>query len=133
MAIVRAFAGPLVVAGAAALVVRRWVDTVEVRGRSMAPALEPGDRLLVVRRRGPVRVGDVVLALDPRDASRELVKRVARVDEHGTELRGDHADSSTDARTFGTLPESAVTWRAIARYWPPGRLGRLDRSAPSEA
>ena len=132
MAILRGLTGPLVLAGVAALVARRWIDTVEVRGRSMAPALEPGDRLLVVRRRGPVRPGDVVLALDPRDASRELVKRVARVDDGGVELRGDHAEASTDARTFGTLPESAVAWRAVARYWPLDRLGRVAASSSPE-
>ncbi len=49
-----------VVAGIAA---RRWLDVVEVRGRSMAPTLLPGDRLLVVR--AWPRVGDVVLAVRP--------------------------------------------------------------------
>ena len=33
--------------GAAAVAGGRWLDVVEVRGRSMAPTLLPGDRLLV--------------------------------------------------------------------------------------
>ena len=115
----------LVLAVVGIVAARRWVDAVEVRGSSMAPALQPGDRLLVVRRRGPIRPGDVVLALDPRDAARELVKRVEAVSGDEVVLRGDHAPASTDARTFGALPASAVTWRAVARYWPPGRVGAI--------
>ena len=105
--------------------VRRWLDVVEVRGRSMAPALLPGDRLLVARV-GPPRVGDVVLAADPRDGSRELVKRVAGLDEGGVTLRGDNGSRSTDGRTFGALPPSAVRWRVIGRYWPASRIGRIS-------
>jgi nickel-type superoxide dismutase maturation protease len=108
-------------------VVRRWLDVVEVRGQSMAPALLPGDRLLVARV-GPPRVGDVVLAADPRDGSRELVKRVAGLDEGGVTLRGDNGSRSTDGRTFGALPPSAVRWRVIGRYWPVERIGRVPAS-----
>ena len=128
----RGLAGSLVVAVAGLAAARRWVDAVEVRGSSMAPALQPGDRLLVVRRRGPVRPGDVVLALDPRDAARELVKRVEAVTDDGVVLRGDHAAASTDARTFGALPPSAVSWRAVLRYWPPDRVGPIPSAAASE-
>jgi nickel-type superoxide dismutase maturation protease len=117
----------IVVAVLAGFVLRRWLDVVEVRGRSMAPALLPGDRLLVARV-GPPRVGDVVLAADPRDGSRELVKRVAGLDEGGVTLRGDNGSRSTDGRTFGALPPSAVRWRVIGRYWPAERIGRVPAS-----
>ncbi|HEX6655794.1 MAG TPA: nickel-type superoxide dismutase maturation protease [Candidatus Limnocylindria bacterium] len=110
-----------------ALAGRQWLDVVEVQGRSMAPSLLPGDRLLVesltYRRRAP-RTGEVVLALDPRAPERELIKRV-----HATgpelDLRGDALDQSTDSRTFGEVPTAAVRWRAVLRYWPPGRAGRI--------
>ncbi len=116
----------LAVAGAA----RRWVDVVEVQGGSMAPTLRAGDWLVIERRtyeRRAPRVGEVVLARDPRDPSRELIKRVAAVDvEAGTvELRGDAPDASTDSRDFGAVPTASVRWRAVARYWPVDRLGRL--------
>jgi nickel-type superoxide dismutase maturation protease len=107
---------------------RRWLDVVEVRGRSMAPTLVPGDRLLVVRARP--RFGDVALATDPREPSRELVKRVARIDARGIQLRGDNPLASTDARVFGSLPAAAVSWRAVVRYWPPARFGPIP-AAPS--
>jgi nickel-type superoxide dismutase maturation protease len=107
---------------------RRGLDVVEVRGRSMAPTLLPADRLLVARL--PWRVGDVVLAADPRDPTRELIKRVAAIHHVGVTLRGDNSAASTDARSFGTLPPGAIRWRVVGRYWPIGRMGMLP-PAPS--
>jgi nickel-type superoxide dismutase maturation protease len=108
---------------------RRWLDVVEVRGGSMAPSLLPGDRLLVeshsYQGRAP-RPGEVVLAADPRQPDRELIKRVASIDDAGSsaDLRGD-AEASTDSRAFGAVPLSAIRWRAVFRYWPPQRAGPL--------
>ena len=116
-----------IAAGAAAT---RWLDVVEVQGRSMAPALLPGDRIIVESRsyqgRAP-RPGEVVLAADPRQSERELIKRVATVDEvaAAADLRGDAPDESTDSREFGAVPLSDIRWRAAFRYWPPERAGRL--------
>lgn len=116
-----------IAAGAAAT---RWLDVVEVRGGSMAPALLPGDRLVVESRsylsRSP-RPGEVVLAADPRQSDRELIKRVASVDEEGVaaDLRGDAPAESTDSREFGAVPLADIRWRAAFRYWPPERAGRL--------
>jgi signal peptidase I len=106
---------------AAAIAARRQLDVVEVRGRSMLPTLLPGDRLLVVRVRP--RVGDVVLAPDPRAPSRELIKRVSEIDATGVMLRGDNVAASTDTRG---APD-AVQWRAVVRYWPPARVALITR------
>lgn len=125
----RSLARPLLALLAVAAA-RRWLDVVEVRGRSMSPALRPGDRLLVVRARP--RPGDVVLAADPRDPRRELVKRVERIDTAGIHLRGDNPASSTDARTFGPVPAEAVEWRGLLRYWPPDRIGLIPAPDPTE-
>lgn len=113
---------------AAAGVARRWFDVVEVQGGSMAPTLAAGDWLLIERRsygRRLPRVGEVVLAPDPRDPARELIKRVAAVDDTaGTvELRGDAPEASTDSRAFGAVPIDTVRWRAVLRYWPMARRG----------
>ena len=107
----------------------RNLDVVEVRGRSMAPTLLPGDRLLVGRL--AARPGDVVLAADPRDPERELIKRVAAVGPRGVELRGDNPAFSTDARTFGAVPPDSVRWRALLRYGPRARIGRLPPAPPA--
>jgi len=114
-----------VAAGAAA---SRWLDVVEVRGDSMAPSLLPGDRLVVesrsYARRAP-RSGEVVLAADPRQPARELVKRVVGMDEGEAvaDLRGDAPEASTDSRDFGAVPLAQIRWRAAFRYWPPERAG----------
>jgi nickel-type superoxide dismutase maturation protease len=129
----RGLSGPLflVLSMAAGITLgRRWLDVVEVRGGSMAPSLLPGDRLLVESRtyqlRAP-RSGEVVLAADPRMPERELIKRVAAVDEGAAsaDLRGDAPAASTDSRVFGAVPLSSIRWRAAYRYWPPQRVGRV--------
>lgn len=125
----RGLIGPLIACLAIAVLARRVVDVVEVRGRSMLPTLRPGDRLLVVRTARPARVGEVVLALDPRDAGREIVKRVAAVASDEITLHGDNPSFSTDGRTFGSLPSGAIRWRVVARCWPLDRAGRLPPRA----
>ena len=96
---------------------------------SMAPTLLPGDRLLVesmTYRRRPPRAGEIVLAHDPRQPDRELVKRIGLVDPSSgkAELVGDAPDASTDSRTFGPVDLGELRWRVAARVWPPGRVGR---------
>ena len=130
----RALRGPLgplaAITALGLLAASRELDVVLVRGRSMAPALLPGDRLIVVRLHRAPRPGEVVLAPDPRDPRRELVKRVGAVDATGVRLRGDDPSWSTDARIFGSIPPATVRWRALARYWPPGRAGRIAPAPP---
>ena len=106
---------------------------VEVHGASMAPGLMVGDRVVALRDL-PARRGDVVVARDPRQPSRLLVKRVAAVhDDGGVDLAGDAPEASTDSRTFGTIPAASVLARVVWRYWPPARRGRVSgaRHRPS--
>jgi signal peptidase I len=114
--------------GAAAVASGRWLDVVQVHGGSMAPALLPGDRLLIealtYRRRAP-RTGEIVAAVDPRRPPRELVQRIGLVDpsSRSAELVGDAPEASTDSRTFGPVDLGEVRWRVALRCWPPGRIG----------
>ncbi len=94
----------------------------------MAPALEPGDRLVVVRLGRP-RPGDLVALRDPGEPARLLVKRVAAVGPTGLEVRGDNPAASRDSRAFGSVTRSRVIGRAVYRYFPRSRVGWL-RSAP---
>ena len=67
----------------AVLVLARSLRRVVVAGRSMAPTLLEGDRLVAVASPwGRVRAvpGDLVVLPDPRDEGRVLVKRVVAVD-----------------------------------------------------
>ena len=107
-------------------------ERVAVVGDSMAPQLLPGDRLLVwkPRRPGSLRQGDVVVAPDPREPGRALVKRVAAIDASSAWLAGDNPGRSTDSRDFGPVPLSSVAGRAVYRYAPATRAGRLTYVPP---
>ena len=121
---------------------------VAVKGMSMAPALLPGDHLLVrpVHRgttafgflSARLRRGDLVVLADPESPGRWVVKRVAAapgesVDVAGRHLRaeagvvvlGDNAAASTDSRDYGAVPLDAVHGRVWYRYAPADRAGRL--------
>ena len=117
-------------ARAAGLLLRRsWAARVAIAGRSMEPALEDGDWVLVdpdaYRARAP-HTGELVLAPDPREPERLLIKRVDSVGRDGRlTIVGDAPDASTDSREFGTIAATDVRGRPWFRYWPLERLGPL--------
>jgi nickel-type superoxide dismutase maturation protease len=89
----------------------------------MEPTVREGDWLLVRRLRRRPRVGERVVAADPREPARLLVKRVSAVAGDRISVAGDHPDRSTDSRHFGALPVSAIVGRPLLRYAPLERLG----------
>ena len=95
----------------------------------MVPTLLPGDRVLVVSGFGPLRpafsVGDLVAVVDPRDAERTMIKRIAGFDGGGVVVRGDNEALSTDSRHFGPVSRRALRGRVVYRYHPESRRGRL--------
>jgi len=109
------------------LVGSRRMTRVAVSGHSMEPGLRAGD-WLIVDRRARVEVGDVVVALDPRENGRVIVKRVNKM---GTDnqllLSSDHPAHAGEE--IGPFRQSAVLGRAWLRYWPPSRFGPIP--APS--
>lgn len=114
------------------------ISRVEVSGASMAPTLLPGDRLLVVPVRR-LRPGDLVVLPDPRAPRRPLVKRVSAIPggrcvagdltlQAGPDeivVLGDNPNASTDSRTTGPVRLDAVEGRAVYRYHPADRVGRV--------
>ncbi len=118
-----AAAAAVMVASAAAAVLIR-PRRVLVEGLSMTPTLQPGDRLLVVRRPGP-RHGAVVAVTDPRTPSRVLVKRVTSLVGDEVVVHGDNPAASTDSRDFGPVARRALLGTVAVRYRPRGRIGRL--------
>jgi nickel-type superoxide dismutase maturation protease len=101
---------------------------VVVEGESMTPALLSEDYVLVDTKayaHGLPKTGDVVLAQDPRETGRTLLKRVAWASAAGIELLGDNAAVSTDSRDFGPVSPELLRGRVVLIYWPPSRLGRV--------
>jgi len=125
-------------AWAAAAVLAAWAAAraagafrVEVAGRSMVPALRPGD-WLVATRRGRISRGSVVVLAHPEEGL-DLVKRVHGVPGDLVDGRplgpdeylvvGDNATASTDGRRFGPVHRRAIEGVVRARYWPsPGAV-----------
>src|SRR5262245_39653129 len=147
----------------------RRFTAVEVAGTSMAPALAPGDYVLVRRGEAPrslrVEPGLVVFMHGPE--GRPMLKRVIgvpgealrvgmRVEVNARPLHepyasgaaatasyrgvqrlgddeyfvlGDHRAASTDSRDFGPVHRADIEGVAVLRYWPPGRIGRVERGA----
>jgi nickel-type superoxide dismutase maturation protease len=112
---------------AAGLLLKRYTRY-EVTGRSMEPALLPGDFVIVERvRPGHLpALGAVVLVRDPREPQRVLVKRLARIHSGSVWVLGDNTQASTDSRVFGALPQEAILGHVRWRYVRRGRL-TLDR------
>lgn len=127
--------GAIGIGAAALFAAGRLTRRIVVEGRSMLPALEPGDRLLVVRlpRRWPLRAGDLVALRDPRRSERLLVKRVVAAAAGQVVVAGDNDTESTDSRGFGPVRRTEVWGRAAYRYAPAARAGRLRRSGASPA
>lgn len=119
--------GPLL--GAAFLIVgfvylgRRRYARIAVSGHSMEPALRDGDWLLIDRgaRAG---VGDVVVARDPREPARVIIKRVTQeTPDSRLVLASDHLGHADE--TIGSISSGDVLGRAVLRYWPPPNIGSI--------
>lgn len=98
----------------------RRPGVVLVEGRSMQPALQPGDCLLVLPGRR-VRPGAVVVARFPARPDLLVVKRAVRPLVGGRwHVEGDNAAATDDSRRYGPADVLAV---ALLRWWPVSRAG----------
>lgn len=120
---------------------QRGTWRVAVAEGSMAPALAPGDWLLLdpTLDRWPRR-GSVVVFREP-DTGMLAIKRVAA--RPGDRVRiaagtlhlaadeawllGDNGADSLDSRRYGPVPLEALVGRAWFRYGPARRMGRITR------
>ena len=104
---------------------------VEVAGRSMVPALHPGDWLIATRA-GGIRRGTIVILSHP-ERSMDLVKRVSAMPGDTVDGRqlgaseylvvGDNESASTDGRAFGPVTRDAIQGVVRFRYRPrPARI-----------
>lgn len=106
---------------------RRPLRVVEVTGPSMVPTLYHGD-LLLVRYGVPVRPGDVVILRHPFQQDLLVVKRAVERRPGGWWVRGDNTFAGGDSTDYGVVPEELVLARVRARYRPPARTTKDQRS-----
>lgn len=97
----------------------RWLRAV-VSGPSMLPVLAEGDSILV-RRRGRVRSGDVVMARFRELPEVLVVKRAVEAVDGGWRLESENPAVEGHGVTTGVGDvEGVVEWRY--RPWPPRRV-----------
>jgi phage repressor protein C with HTH and peptisase S24 domain len=95
-----------------------------VHGRSMAPTLRDGDRLLVSYAAVPA-AGVVVLARFPDGTvavKRAVERRPTRSGGSGWWLLSDNADEGVDSRHRGPVADESVLAVVRLRLWPRPRL-----------
>jgi signal peptidase I len=85
----------------------------------------PGDRVRIDR--GQVFVNDQPLTeeyVEP-DYRDDVSKSEIRVDPDEYYVLGDHRNSSSDSRVWGTVPRKYIYGKAVFCYWPLSKMGRL--------
>ena len=99
-----------------------------VRGESMMPNFIPGCRLLVSRVSylfHRPQTDDVVIIRDPRNSTRELIKRIVAVPgdkmgdivlhENEYFVAGDNKDHSRDSRSFGPIQRNLIVAKVVLK------------------
>ncbi|MGN6574470.1 MAG: S24 family peptidase [Nocardioides sp.] len=96
----------------------RQIGLAVVRGRSMAPTLREGDRLLVRHGARP-RPGRLVVVRLPDGVV--AVKRATRREPGGWWVERDNPAEGVDSWSVGAIPDGDVVARVLARVWPRPR------------
>lgn len=87
-------------------------------GRSMLPAVRPGDHLLVDPSAYAVAdpvPGDIVVAAHPWVRDKTVIKRVGSIHSGRIFLTSDNPDEGADSRSFGTVAVDRVLGRVTSR------------------
>ena len=97
-----------------------------VRGRSMQPTLQDGDRLLVLHGASP-RAGRLVVVRLPEGVV--AVKRAVAHEAAGWWIERDNPREGVDSWLVGAIPDHDVLARVLCRVWPlPPWMSRRPHS-----
>ena len=93
---------------------------IRVTGASMRPTLNVGDELFYdprAYRSSQPDIDEIVVACDPRQRTRKIIKRVRDVREDGRiDLRSDNAIEGADSRQFGPVSPDLILGRVTSRF-----------------
>lgn len=98
-----------------------------VKEQSMEPFCQEGDFVLVNRMSylfSHPKIGQLVALKDPRDFSRNILKRIIAIRNSFAWVEGDNKEKSTDSRDFGWVSAKALLGQAKVIHM----TSLLDRS-----
>jgi signal peptidase I len=84
----------------------------------------PGERITLAN--GQAHINGVVLAEPWADGPVRPDGEWELDDAQAFVLGDNRPVSAADSRTIGPVPTASIEWKAVARYWPPSRLGRIS-------
>lgn len=82
----------------------------------MEPTLQPGQTVLMERRRRMPKPGDLVVAEHPQRPGFLVIKRVSHKVPGGWILLGDNPAQSSDSRTLGPFPDERLIGRVVCTF-----------------
>ena len=81
-----------------------------VQGKSMLPALKPGQDVLVLTWFFEAKKWDIVVI---KHGGREMIKRIQKVHDRKYFVEGDNKKESTDSRSFGPVTKDEIIGKVI--------------------
>ncbi|MBA3758019.1 hypothetical protein H0X10_00075 [Candidatus Saccharibacteria bacterium] len=95
----------------------------KIHGHSMMPVLPPGTYVWGTRAFKKLTIGDTIIFFHE---GKEKIKRISEVKNTKLFVLGDHAEASTDSRTFGWIEQSTVIAKLIWPHAPKSRAENID-------
>lgn len=90
------------------------LQRMEVEGNSMAPALYPGDCVLI-QKSFNFQTGDIVVFNHPLK-NKKIIKRITKMKENQVFVQGDNTAESTDSRSFGWIGQEKILGKVWKKY-----------------
>lgn len=94
----------------------------KIHGHSMMPVLPPRTIVWGFCWYNRLKVDDVIIF---KHHGREKIKRISKIKEDELYVLGDHAEASSDSRTYGWIDSSEVIAKVI---WPRVSKDRIEQS-----